>query len=179
VNAVRMAAQALALAAVIAAIAFALTGIGARRLDAALAHHALLSARAADLSARFDAVSQADGDPTFPTALAHTGETAAAAALTLQQRIVDLGATHQLTLLTFGAGRTPYQLSTPTVAVELEAQGEWSDAIRFLAAIEALTPRVAVANMTLRALPRASQPGLRAPVSLRVVVWGLYPDGGV
>jgi hypothetical protein len=174
-----MMAQALALSAVVAGLGFVLTGIGDRRLDAALARHTLLAARAADLRDRFDAVSLADGDATFPEALAHTGVTAAAATLALQQHIVDLGDTHGLTLLTFGAGRTPYQLATPTVAVELEAQGEWSDAIRFLAAIEALTPRVAVANLTLRALPSAAQPGLGAPVSLRVVVWGLYPGSGV
>ena len=178
-TALRMIGLAVALAGIAAACVFALTGVGAARLDAALVQHALLSTRAADLRTRFAAVSQIDGDATLPADLAHDGETAAAATLMLQQRIVDLGTSHRLTLLTFGAGRTAYDLATPTVAVELEAQGEWSDAIRFIAGLEALTPRVAIADMTLRALPGSSDPGLRAPVSLQLVVWGLYPGGGV
>ncbi len=176
-NGLRIAGQAVALAALVAGLAFVLTGIGARRLDAALTQHAVLSTRAAALRVRFGQVPSDTSEQALPAALTHTGETAAAATLSLQQRIVDLGTTHRLTLLTFGAGRTPYDLATPTVAIELEAQGEWSDAIRFLAAVEALTPRVAVANLTLRALPGVAQQGPGAPVSLRVVVWGLYPGG--
>lgn len=178
-KALRMICQALLLAAAAAVIVFALTGIGSARLDTAQAEYEVLAARAATLRARFDESTQTPTDAAFPAALRHTGETAAAATLDLQQSIVDLGTAHQLTLLTFGAGRIPYQLSTPALAVELEAQGEWSDTIRFLAALEAMAPRVAVANLSLRAMPGAAQSGQRAPVALRLVIWGFYPDGGV
>ena len=178
-SALRMILQALVLAALVAAGAYGLTGIGAARLDAALAREAEVAARVAEMRARLGTTALTEAETGLPPELAQTGETAAAATLALQQRIVDLGNAHRLTLLTFGAGRVPYDLATPVVAVELEAQGEWSDAIRFLAGIEAQTPRIAVASLTLRAMPGASAPDQRAPVSLRIVAWGLYPAGGV
>ena len=176
-SALLMLVQALVLAALAGAGALALTGLGAARLDAALARQAEAQVQVARMRARLADVAQGAGEAGLPADLVHRGATAAAT-LALQQRIVDLGGTHDLTLLTFGAGRVPYQLTTPAVAVELEAQGEWSDAIRFLAAIEAQTPRIALASLTLRAMPGARGPDQRAPVSLRIVAWGLAPDGG-
>ncbi|TNC71355.1 GspMb/PilO family protein [Rubellimicrobium roseum] len=167
----------LGLAALGAGLVAGLTAPGQERLEQAVARIEALRAEAEALGAR---IRELDGAGTTETAtpeIARVAATAAEAALDLQQGVVELARQSGLETSTFGSQPPPQDLTLPAVGVVLEGEGEIADVARFLAALEAARPPVAVSQLALRDEARGRAEGGLAPVAFRIAAWSFWTGG--
>jgi hypothetical protein len=148
-----------------------------RQAGVLMEEQTVLEARQAQLTQRIASWQQAQAEVTLPESMVRRAADGTAATLAIQQLLVALAAEHRLALSSFGAVPLSHDLPHEIAAVELEGRADLSRFAGFLAALEEVEPRLAVSNLTLRALPaRGAEAGV-APVSLRLVVWGLWSPG--
>lgn len=155
-----------------------LTAPGHERLGASVARIEALHAEAEALGARIGMLEQAGVTEASAPTIARFAATASAAALGLQDALVELAREHGLELSTFGAQPAPESLTLPAVGLVLEGEGELADLARFLAALEAERPPIAVAQLSLRDESRRRAEGGMAPVAFRIAAWTFWTEGG-
>lgn len=154
-----------------------LTAPGQARLDASVERIMTLRAEAEALDARIRVLEHAVVTEAPTGAMARHATTASAAALDLQDRLVELARQNALELSIFGVQPAPEGLTLPAVSLSLEGEGETEDLARFLAALEAEHPPVAVAQLTLRDQSRRRAEGGVAPVVFRISAWSFWSEG--
>ena len=167
----------LGLAGLAGALVVGLTAPGQERLAASVARIESLQAEAEALGARIRALEQAGAAEDPASEIARVAATASEAALGLQQSVVDLARQSGLEPSTFGSQPAPEGLTIPAVGVALEGEGEIADLARFLAALEAARPPIAVAQLTLRDQSRRRAEGGVAPVVFRIAAWSFWIEG--
>lgn len=167
----------LGLAALAGVLVVAVTAPGQQRLAASVERIEELRAEAEALGDRIIALEQASASEAPGPAIALTAPTASEAVLDLQQGVVDLARQNGLEPSTFGSQPAPEDLTLPAVGVILEGEGELSDLARFLAALEAARPPIAVAQLTLRDESRLRAEGALAPVAFRIAAWSFWTEG--
>lgn len=153
----------------------ALTAPGQARLVASVERIEALRAEAAALGARLRTIEEAATEGPAP-GIARVAATSSEAALGLQQSLVDLARGNGLEPSTFGSQPPPGDLTLPAVGVVIEGEGEIADLARFLAAIEAERPPIAVAQLALRDEARRRAEGARAPVAFRIAAWSFWAE---
>lgn len=164
----------LGLAGLAGAIFVGLTAPGQARLAASVARIEALRAEAETLSARISALEQAATAEAPGPGIARVAATASEAGLDLQQGVVELARESGLEPSTFGSQPPPGDLTLPAVGTVLEGEGEIADLGRFLAALEAARPPIAVAQLTVRDQSRRRAEGGRAPVAFRIAAWSFW-----
>lgn len=154
-----------------------LTAPGQEWLGASVTRIEALHAEAEALGARIRAIERSEATDAPTPAMARLAATASGAALDLQHGVVELARQNGLELSTFGAQPAPEGLTLRAVSVVLEGEGETADMARFLAALEAERPPIAVAQLTLRDQSRRRVEGGEAPVAFRIAAWSFWTEG--
>jgi hypothetical protein len=154
-----------------------LTAPGQERLGESVARIEALRAEAEALGARIRALEQAATAEAPAPEIARVAATASEAALDLQDGLVELARRNGLEPSIFGSQPAPEGLTLPAVSVVLEGEGELADLARFLAALEATRPPIAVAQLTLRDESMRRAEGGVAPVAFRIAAWSFWTEG--
>lgn len=129
------------------------------------------------LEARIRTLNASKSGIKFPPQLLWRATTGNEAALALQDSLLQLARTHQLSILTFGTASVSKKTGQKTTAVTLEGESTLERFYQFLNAVENLEPRVAPALLRIRprALNRSELEG--TGIYFQTTIWAFWePD---
>lgn len=161
--------------AVIAMVAIVLfwgmTEFGRSRLQLALDEQDSLINREAKLTAKIVELGKSSQSVAMPKQLIWPGADSAVVEVAVQQALVAAASQEALQLVSFGAAPPQNDLNHASFAYEIEVEGGHAEVARFIAAIEAITPRLAISDVWMRQMPVMEGQSI-APISARLGVWG-------
>ncbi|KIC34974.1 hypothetical protein [Leisingera sp. ANG-M7] len=129
-----------------------------------------------DLETRVRSLKASEDGVAFPPELLWHAASRSEASLALQDSLLQLAKSHQLSILTFGATELSKKTEQSTAAVTLEGESTLENFYQFLNAVENLTPRAAPALVRLRPRSIATSENEGTGVYFQTTIWAFWGD---
>ncbi|WP_282092616.1 hypothetical protein [Epibacterium ulvae] len=110
----------------------------------------ILEKSVANLKLRTGQMTNSGFEHAFPAELFLLSGSQIEAELALQNVVLDLAEQYEITLVAFGTTSFTRDTTQKTIAFELESESPLGELLAFLAAVETLTPKTAIATLRMR-----------------------------
>lgn len=157
----------------------ALTGVSQQRYDSARSAVQESAATLAALSTRIGEASRKSTTAMgLPRALLWDATAPGGAAVEMQRALLDLAASSGMTVASYGSANGPASVHHETIGLEIEATADYPSLAKYLADLEAMTPRVALAGLWIGRSQVAPEHPEVGRVEVRMVLWGFLAAEG-